>query len=70
LEALATDEAFVRAKDTRASVILPVLRNALAHGGIAYLDKDGLATDRPAAMYAFVSEQMFFASASPIFARF
>lgn len=57
LKALGTDEAFVRAKDARASVILRVLRNALAHGGIAYLDKDGMATDKPAAMYAFMSSE-------------
>jgi hypothetical protein len=55
LEALATDEAAARAKSAPISVIFRVLRNALAHGGIAYLDKEGMVTDSQAAMYAFVS---------------
>jgi hypothetical protein len=57
LMALGTEEAFLRARNTSASVILRALRNALAHGGIAYLDKDGTATDNQAAMCAFVSSE-------------
>lgn len=57
LKALAAEEAFTRAKNTPTSVILRVLRNALAHGGIAYLDKNGMSAEGAAAMYAFVSTQ-------------
>lgn len=57
LQALASDEAVACAKATPASVILRVLRNALAHGGVVYLDKDGRATEGPAAMYGFVSTE-------------
>jgi hypothetical protein len=57
LQALNTDDAIARAKNTPASVILRVLRNALAHGGVVYLDKNGMATDTEAMMYAFVSSE-------------
>jgi len=54
--ALGNEEAFVRARHMPASQWCSVLRNSLAHGGIAYLDQDGRSTyDRPVAMYAFVS---------------
>ena len=34
------------------------LRNALAHGGIAYLDERGRSSyDRPVTMYAFISQK-------------
>ncbi|HLG89128.1 MAG TPA: hypothetical protein VKZ79_18255 [Alphaproteobacteria bacterium] len=46
-------EAFACASDTPAARILRDLRNALAHGGIAYLDADGRQTDRVSAMLAF-----------------
>ena len=38
--------------------VLTDLRNALAHGGIAYLDDRGRQTDSPAAMLAFVGAMM------------
>ena len=38
--------------------ILTDLRNALAHGGIAYLDEKGRQTDSQAAMLAFVGAVM------------
>lgn len=44
--------------DTSAVRILTDLRNALAHGGIAYLDEKGHQTDSQAAMLAFVGAVM------------
>lgn len=38
--------------------VLTDLRNALAHGGIAYLDAQGRQTDGQAAMLAFVGAVM------------
>ncbi len=44
------------AEDMPASQWVSILRNALAHGGIAYLDGNGKSTyDKPIKMYAFVS---------------
>jgi hypothetical protein len=34
------------------------LRNALAHGGVSYLDKNGRQTECKAAMFAFVSGKL------------
>lgn len=54
LESLATPEAFARADGAPASRLLRDLRNALAHGGIAYLDAYGQqAHGSSAAMLAF-----------------
>ncbi|SIN77849.1 hypothetical protein SAMN05444002_0317 [Vannielia litorea] len=45
-----------RAHEMNASQWVSVLRNAMAHGGIAYLDENGHSTDGAAVrMYAFVS---------------
>ncbi len=44
--------------DTSAFQILTDLRNALAHGGIAYLDEKGRQTDSQAAMLAFAGAVM------------
>ena len=44
--------------DAPAVRILTDLRNALAHGGIAYLDEKGRQTDSQAAMLAFVGAVM------------
>ncbi|GAB4228015.1 MAG: hypothetical protein Kow0032_07820 [Methyloligellaceae bacterium] len=55
LERLGSDAAFAEADITPAQRILLDLRNALAHGGIAYLDANGHATDGEAAMLAFAS---------------
>lgn len=55
LEALGKPEAFQKADSALTSRVILDLRNALAHGGIVYLDADGKQTDRPVAMLAFVS---------------
>jgi len=57
LQALNTPEALARANDAPAADILHVLRNALAHGGVAYLDKDGMTTEHAADVLAFISTQ-------------
>jgi hypothetical protein len=44
--------------NTPAVRVLTDLRNALAHGGIAYLDERGRQTDGQAAMLAFVGAVM------------
>lgn len=46
------------AMDASAFQILTDLRNALAHGGIAYLDEKGRQTDSQAAMLAFAGAVM------------
>jgi len=58
LEALATPDAITSAKTALTSRILRDLRNALAHGAVVYLDKDGMNSDGPAAMLAFVGTRM------------
>jgi hypothetical protein len=57
LKKLASEEGVKEAAATNTSRILIDLRNALAHGGVAYLDKYGrnTDTDREAAMFAFVA---------------
>jgi hypothetical protein len=57
LTKLASEEGVIEAATTNASRILIDLRNALAHGGVAYLDKYGRNTDidREAAIFAFVA---------------
>lgn len=48
--------AVVDAKEMPAAQWVSILRNALAHGGVAYLDAEGRSSyDRPVKMYAFVS---------------
>lgn len=58
LERLSADESAKTALDTPAVRVLTDLRNALAHGGIAYLDARGRQTDGQAAMLAFVGAVM------------
>jgi hypothetical protein len=53
LESLGMSDAFRRADGAPAAVVLRDLRNALAHGGIAYLDADGRQAEANAAMLAF-----------------
>jgi hypothetical protein len=55
IDQLCEDAAFRAAEKASAKQVLICLRNALAHGGVAYLDKDGHQTGGPAAMLAFVS---------------
>ena len=53
---LSEDQARAEAWKMDARQWISVLRNAMAHGGIAYLDADGRSNyDRPVKMYAFVS---------------
>ncbi len=53
---LGTEKAAQNAADMPASQWCSVLRNALAHGGIAYLDAQGRSSyGQPVKMYAFVS---------------
>ena len=58
LTALADPQAAKDAKAADAGRILLDLRNALAHGGITYLDKEGQNTEGPAAMLAFAGTKM------------
>ncbi|MEQ9152776.1 MAG: hypothetical protein RLO06_14965 [Parvibaculum sp.] len=53
LDGLSDTDAFHRASIAPAARILRDLRNALAHGGVAYLDSNGRQTDHAAAMLAF-----------------
>ncbi|MCC6206442.1 MAG: hypothetical protein IT533_15720 [Hyphomicrobiales bacterium] len=55
LERLGTDAALAEAERTPTRRIMLDLRNALAHGGIAYLDASGRSTDGQAEMFAFAS---------------
>lgn len=55
LEKLEASEAAARARGTDGAVILGVLRNALAHGGVAYLDRNGRQSEEATEMLAFVS---------------
>ena len=53
------DKAAVRtAEDAPARTIMVHLRNALAHGGITYLDRDGRQSLGPAAMLGLISAKM------------
>ncbi len=53
---LGTKKAVEKADSMQTSQWCSIIRNALAHGGIAYLDKDGRTSyGRPVKMYAFVS---------------
>lgn len=55
-EALSSKTALLNAEKMHVSEFCRVLRNSMAHGGIAYLDANGRSTyDHPVAMYAFVS---------------
>jgi len=54
ITALAEPKAAHAAMVATTRAILGNVRNALAHGGIAYLDKHGGQSDREAAMFAFV----------------
>ena len=54
LYALAAPEAVENARKTPAKRILRDLRNALAHGGVTFLDEHGRNTDGQAAMFGFV----------------
>lgn len=55
-EKLSGNDAEVAACKMPASQWVSTLRNALAHGGVAYLDKDGCSTfGTPVKMFAFVS---------------
>lgn len=58
LDRLAEDESSSAALNTPAVRVLTDLRNALAHGGVAYLDDRGRQTDGQAAMLAFVGAVM------------
>jgi hypothetical protein len=57
-EQLASEAAKKAAAEETAKFMLIHLRNALAHGGIAYLDKHGRQTDQTAAMLCFVSARL------------
>jgi hypothetical protein len=53
---LGSQKAFGKAKEMPAQQWMSILRNALAHGGVAYLDEDGRSGHgRPVKMYAFIS---------------
>jgi hypothetical protein len=54
-ERLADQEAMTKAAAASAADVLECLRNALAHGGIAYLDANGRQTDDATNMLAFAS---------------
>jgi hypothetical protein len=58
LERLSEDESSRAALNTPVVRVLTDLRNAPAHGGIAYLDERGRRTDGQAAMVAFVGAVM------------
>lgn len=58
-EALSGEFARKAAHEASARFMLIHLRNALAHGGIVYLDADGRQNDRRADMLAFVSIASF-----------
>lgn len=55
-ERLTSQDARDKAKEMPALQWVSIVRNALAHGGVAYLDEDGRSGhDRPVKMYAFIS---------------
>lgn len=55
LDELASDDSQVNASRADAADILMLLRNALAHGGITYLDRDGRHTESATNMIGFAS---------------
>ena len=55
LDALSAPQALEAARNASARRVLLDLRNALEHGGVAYLDENGRNTHDQAAMFAFVS---------------
>lgn len=55
LAALSAPQAFEAARNAPARRVLLDLRNALAHGGVTYLDEYGRNSAAQAAMFAFVS---------------
>jgi len=57
LDELAMPQAVETARMAPAKRILLDLRNALAHGGIAYLGQNGRNADGPATMFAFVATE-------------
>lgn len=58
LNALGEEAAYRAATNASAKTMMLHIRNALAHGGIAYLDKDGRHGNGPAAMLGLVSAKM------------
>jgi hypothetical protein len=58
LEELSRDKARDTAGNETANFMMLHLRNAIAHGGIVYLDKDGRLNEQTASMLAFVSARM------------
>ncbi|MBA3640240.1 MAG: hypothetical protein M3451_01355 [Chloroflexota bacterium] len=58
LQSLSEPQAAKDAMDASAARIVTDLRNALAHGGVAYLDEAGHQTGGQAAMLAFVGSVM------------
>ncbi|UVK43619.1 hypothetical protein BPNPMPFG_005428 [Mesorhizobium sp. AR07] len=56
--ALSSGEAFGAASGMSFRQFLMTLRNALSHGGIMYLDEDGLTSERQTSMLAFVSARL------------
>ena len=58
LQQLSSPEAAKRAREVEAKRILLDLRNALAHGGVIYLDKNGRLTLRSTGMLAFAATRV------------
>lgn len=58
LEVLSSDQAREAAGNETVKFMMLHLRNAIAHGGIVYLDKDGRLNEQTASMLAFVSARM------------
>ena len=58
LQSLSEPQAAKDAMDARAARVVTDLRNALAHGGVAYLDEAGRQSGGQAAMLAFVGSVM------------
>lgn len=56
-EHLSTENAIQSAREASTKSIIVDLRNALAHGGVAYLDRYGRTAEREAAMLAFVAKK-------------
>jgi len=56
-EHLSTEKAIQSAREASTKRIIVDLRNALAHGGVAYLDRYGRTAEREALMFAFVAKK-------------